>query len=73
VHQGRTLQGVIRTFGLQVIVSETPPLLVNKGNQDDQGLLVAVSPVDQKLGELTGPILKGMGTPDAPLRRRPTA
>jgi len=58
VHQGRTLQSVIRPFGLQMVVSEPPQFFVDQGQKIAQGFFVALLPVLRQLGNLTGPIFR---------------
>jgi hypothetical protein len=56
VNESRALQGVIRSFGLEVVVSEPPQLFVDQRDQSLERLLVSLLPVLQKLGDLAGRI-----------------
>ena len=62
MNQRRALQGVIRPFGLKVVVGETPQLFVDQRHESVEGFSVALCPVVQKLGELTG-LIFGYGHP----------
>jgi hypothetical protein len=54
MNQCGALQGVSRPLGLQLVVREAPQLFVDQRNHDAQSFFVALPPVLQKLGELTG-------------------
>jgi hypothetical protein len=66
VDEGRALQGVIRSFGLELVVSETPQLLVHQGHESAEGFFIALRPLLQKLGHLTG-LIFGHALPRSPV------
>lgn len=45
VNQSRALQGVIRAFGLQVVVREPTQLLVDQNDQRGQSFFIVLPPV----------------------------
>ncbi len=47
MHQGRALQGVVRTFLAQVIMRDPPKLVVDEREYGGQGFVVAGAPVCQ--------------------------
>jgi hypothetical protein len=51
VHQRRRLQGVPRAFAPQVRVGNAAELFIYETDQLIPGLLVAVAPVDEELGD----------------------
>jgi hypothetical protein len=47
VNQGRALQSVIRSLGLEVVVSQAPQLFIDQGDEGTEGFLVALRPLLQ--------------------------
>jgi hypothetical protein len=63
IDQGGALQGVPRTFAIEVIVRETAKLVVDQRDQSVEGLAVSLAPVGEKLRDLTRNSLRHRSNP----------
>jgi hypothetical protein len=71
MHQSGALQRVVAAFGLQVVMSQAPQLLVDQKNESLERVFVALPPMMQKRGDLAG-LIFGHAAPLALFWRRPT-
>jgi hypothetical protein len=54
MNQGGALQGVIRTFPLQVTAGDAPQLVVDQGQELSERFFVSLGPVTQKHRDSAG-------------------